>query len=87
LNEQSTFADTLLVPGVILLCSNMHQEKALPPTQTQIGHLTPLQDGQSLAISSHKLVVPLHGDPELRLLLLSPQQRLNIWHYQIAPVR
>jgi hypothetical protein len=51
LNEQNTFADTLLVPGVILLCSNMHQGKALPHTRIQIGHLTPLLGGQSLAIS------------------------------------
>jgi hypothetical protein len=87
LNEQSIFANTLLVPRTTLLCSNMHQGKDLLHTQTRIGHLTPLQGGQSLAISSNQLVVPLHGDPELRLLLLTPRQRQNIWHYLIAPVR
>jgi hypothetical protein len=31
--------------------------------------------------------VLLHGDLELRLLLLTPLQRLSIWRYLIAPVR
>jgi hypothetical protein len=32
-------------------------------------------------------VVPLHGDSELRLLLLTPQQRQNICCCPIAPIR
>ena len=32
---------------------NMHQVKVLPPIWTQIGHLTPSQDGQSLATILH----------------------------------
>ena len=44
------FVGTLLVPRIILLCSNMLLEKVLPLIQTQTGHLTPLQGSQSQAI-------------------------------------